>query len=93
MAKKPRTVSTPSSKTERTRRLLRKAIVVCGGQAQLAAACGWSQQAISKAAMTGVVSAELALAIHKATAGEVLCAALRPDLWRQSENLSPALDS
>jgi DNA-binding transcriptional regulator YdaS (Cro superfamily) len=56
------------------------AITLTGSQQKLAAACGVSQPSISKAKRQGRVSAELALAIHRATAGTVPACLLRPDL-------------
>jgi DNA-binding transcriptional regulator YdaS (Cro superfamily) len=63
------------------------AIALKGSQQKLASACGVSQPSISKAKLRGRVSAELALAIHRATEGVVPGCALRPDLWRQPEHV------
>jgi DNA-binding transcriptional regulator YdaS (Cro superfamily) len=58
-----------------------------GCQHKLAAACGVSQALISKAKIDGRLSARLAIAIHRATAGAVPGSALRPDLWRSPEHV------
>jgi DNA-binding transcriptional regulator YdaS (Cro superfamily) len=63
------------------------AIAVKGSQHKLASACGFSQPSISKAKLRGRVSAELALAIHRATGGVVPACALRPDLWRRPQDV------
>lgn len=54
-----------------------------GSQAALARACGYSRSGINLA-LHGrrKVSAELAVAIERATGGEVSRATLRPDLFR-----------
>lgn len=68
------------------RELLDKAIVHQGSQGKLAEACGVKQQSIWQARKTGRCSAQLAMAIEKATAGEVTAAQLRPDLpWPSQE--------
>ncbi len=61
---------------------LTKAIDVFGSQAKLAAAANVSQQAIS-AALNGSrsISAEMAVAIERATQGHVQRADLRPDIF------------
>lgn len=51
-----------------------------GSQADLAKACGVTQQSIWQAKETNRCSAELAMAIEKATAGKVTALELRPDL-------------
>jgi len=63
------------------------AITLKGSQQKLAAACGVSQPLISKAKLHGRLSAELALAIHRATDGAVPACLLRPDLWRRPEHV------
>ena len=60
--------------------LIIKAVKQLGSQAKLAEKCGVSQQSIWQAKDTERCSAELAMAIEKATAGEVTAAKLRPDL-------------
>jgi DNA-binding transcriptional regulator YdaS (Cro superfamily) len=60
-----------------------RAIALTQTQQKLAAACGVSQAAISKAKIGGRVSPRLALAIHRATGGAVPASVLRPDLWRR----------
>jgi DNA-binding transcriptional regulator YdaS (Cro superfamily) len=66
---------------------MEKAIALFGSEQKLAEACDVTQPAIWKAKTTGKISPELALAIHKATGGEVPASALRPDLWRQPEHV------
>ena len=56
------------------------AIALLGTQAKLADACGVTQASIWQAKKAGRVSAELALLIERATAGEVTARQLRPDL-------------
>jgi DNA-binding transcriptional regulator YdaS (Cro superfamily) len=51
------------------RAALSRAIALKGSQDKLAAACGVTQAAISRATVRGRVSPELALAIHRATGG------------------------
>lgn len=60
--------------------LLERAIELCGSQAKLAEACGVKQPSIWQAKDTGRCSAELAMAVEKATDGKVTAAQLRPDL-------------
>lgn len=68
------------------RELIEKAIGE-GSQAELAKACGVTQQSIWQAKETNRCSAELAMAIEKATNGLVTAKELRPDLpW-------PAIES
>lgn len=64
-----------------TRELIETAIEHCGSEAKLGEATGYSQHGIWRAKMKGMVSAELALAIHRATQGKVSASTLRPDLW------------
>ena len=64
-----------------------RAIAIKESQHKLAAACGVSQALISKAKIDGRLSARLAIAIHRATAGAVPGSALRPDLWRSPEHV------
>ena len=66
------------------RPLIESAIAIAGSQAKLGAACGVSQGAIWKAKVAGRVSATLAVAIEKATEGNVPRHRLRPDLWETS---------
>jgi DNA-binding transcriptional regulator YdaS (Cro superfamily) len=64
--------------------LIEQAILsVSGGrQEDLAAAMGVAQQTVSKLLRGEVrVSAQQAIAIHRATRGAVPGSALRPDLW------------
>jgi DNA-binding transcriptional regulator YdaS (Cro superfamily) len=62
------------------RELIEQAISILGSQAKLAAACGIKQSSIWQAKETERCSAELAMAIEKATEGRVTAAELRPDL-------------
>ncbi|TAL38891.1 MAG: chaperone [Alphaproteobacteria bacterium] len=62
--------------------LVAKAIGIAGGsQQKLAARIGFSQMAVCKALKTGRVSAAMAVAIERATGGEVTRQGLRPDLF------------
>lgn len=61
--------------------LIREAVRMVGSEARLAAATGYSQHAIWKAKKVGRVSAEMALAIDRATYGQVPKEKLRPDLF------------
>lgn len=58
-----------------------RAIAIAGSEAKLASITGWSQVGINKAKRRGRASAELAIAIHRATDGHVSAAELRPDLF------------
>ncbi len=60
---------------------LRRAVALAGSQSKLSRATGYSQPAINKACRKGRVSAELAIAIERATRGAVSRAELRPDLF------------
>lgn len=62
------------------RQLIEKAISILGSQAKLADACGVKQPSIWQAKDTERCSAELAMAIEKATDGQVTAVELRPDL-------------
>jgi DNA-binding transcriptional regulator YdaS (Cro superfamily) len=64
-----------------------RAIALAGSEVKLAAACGVTQPAISKVKLTGRISPRLALAVHRATAGRVPASELRPDLWRNPEDV------
>ncbi len=64
-----------------------RAVALIGSEVKLAAACGVSQPAISKAKHQGKISARLALAMHRATNGRVPAWELRPDLWRGPESV------
>ena len=63
------------------------AIALKRTQHRLARACGVTQAAISSAKLGGRLSPQLAMAIHRATAGAVPGSALRPDLWRRPEDV------
>jgi DNA-binding transcriptional regulator YdaS (Cro superfamily) len=74
------------------RALIERAISIAGSQAKLADACGVKQASIWQAKDAGRVSAELAIGMHRATAGEVSCRALRPDLdWDAIAEDRPAV--
>lgn len=60
--------------------LLEKAITHFGSQAGLAEACGVKQSSIWQAKETERCSAQLAMAVERATEGLVTAAELRPDL-------------
>jgi DNA-binding transcriptional regulator YdaS (Cro superfamily) len=63
------------------RDLIASAAHQMGSETKLATACGVTQNAIWQAKTRGRISAELALAIHRATRGKVGAHDLRPDLW------------
>lgn len=62
------------------RELIEQAVGHCGSQTKLAEACGIKQSSIWQAKETNRCSAELAMAIEKATSGLVTAKELRPDL-------------
>lgn len=66
--------------------LITSAVKELGSQGKLADACGVTQQSIWQAKETGRCSAELAMAIEKATEGKITAVQLRPDLpWPTPE--------
>jgi DNA-binding transcriptional regulator YdaS (Cro superfamily) len=67
-----------------------RAIALAGSEARLGEATGFSQAAINKAKRRGHASAEMALAIHRFTAGAVAASELRPDLWSRTEDIAGA---
>jgi DNA-binding transcriptional regulator YdaS (Cro superfamily) len=75
--------------TARFGQAMARAIAILGSEVKLAAACGVTQAAISKAKVKGRISPRLALAVDQATKGRVSAADLRPDLWRGPENVPP----
>jgi DNA-binding transcriptional regulator YdaS (Cro superfamily) len=75
------------------RQAITRAVAILGSEVKLAAACGVSQPAISKAKLRGRISPRLALAVDQATNGRVSAADLRPDLWRGPENVPPHMGS
>lgn len=66
---------------------LERAIRIAGSETKLAAAIGYSQVAINKARRRGAVSARMALAVHRFTAGAVPASILRPDLWARPQDV------
>jgi DNA-binding transcriptional regulator YdaS (Cro superfamily) len=66
------------------------AIAFAGSEARLGEATGFSQAAINKAKRRGHASAEMALAIHRFTAGAVAASELRPDLWSRAADAAGA---
>lgn len=60
---------------------IERAIRIVGSESKLGAAAGYSQNAIWWAKSRGRVSAELAVAIERATDGQVSRHELRPDLF------------
>jgi DNA-binding transcriptional regulator YdaS (Cro superfamily) len=67
----------------RHRKLIKRAIDIAGSQAALAAATGLTQQGISYLLNDAAkVSGEAAVAIHRATGGQISKEALRPDLFK-----------
>ena len=77
----------PTFDLDLVRAAVARAIALMRSQQRLAAACGVTQAVISKARAKGRLSPRLALAIHRATAGAVPGSALRPDLWRQPNDV------
>lgn len=64
------------------RALVAEAVKVVGSQVALAEKMGRSQQQVSALCTRAIsISAEDALAIHRATGGEIPASKLRPDLW------------
>lgn len=63
---------------------IERAIQFAGSEAKLAALIGCSQVAINKAKHRNSVSAEMAVAIDRATSGSVSKASLRPDLFAEA---------
>jgi DNA-binding transcriptional regulator YdaS (Cro superfamily) len=67
----------------RHRNLIKRAIKIAGSQEELAAATGLTQQGISYLLNDAKkVSGEAAVAIHKATNGQISKEDLRPDLFK-----------
>lgn len=60
------------------------AIKDAGSEAKLAKLTGYSQVAINKAKRSGHCSAEMAVAIERATNKRVTRLMLRPDLWSEA---------
>lgn len=72
---------------------IQDAIDIAGSEAKLGEGTGFSQVAINKAKHRGSVSAEMALAIHRFTVGQVPASALRPDLWASPDDVPIASTS
>lgn len=64
-----------------------RAIAFAGSEAKLGAGIGFSQVAINKAKKKGRCSDRMALAIHRFTKGEIPASELRPDLWRNPDDV------
>jgi DNA-binding transcriptional regulator YdaS (Cro superfamily) len=64
-----------------TQECFKKAIEIAGSEHRLAKAIGYSQHAVWYARQKGRPSAEMALAIHRYTRGEVPKEQLRPDIF------------
>lgn len=60
---------------------IRRAIDILGSQAELARACGQPPQAVTRWLKTELVPAKHCAAIERATAGQVTCRELRPDIF------------
>lgn len=71
---------------------IHRAIAIAGSQSRLAALAGVSQQAIGKLALgtSRRPSAELAIAIERATNGAVTRHDLRPDIYPNPDDGLPA---
>jgi len=65
------------------RDLIQAAIKKAGSQAKLGKAIGKTQNAVFQAKKRGTVTAEMAVAIERATEGEITKEQLRPDLFAQ----------
>lgn len=78
---------------QRVRDAIQRAVDIYGSEAKLAAAVGVSQPAVSKAKLSGKISGPLAIAIHRATNGDVPGNELRPDLWLLPEHVPVAQEA
>jgi DNA-binding transcriptional regulator YdaS (Cro superfamily) len=73
------------------RALVTKAVEELGSQSALAERMGRSQQQVSALCTRATtISAEDALAIHRATGGKVSASDLRPDLWVEPDAIPPS---
>lgn len=73
------------------RPFIERAIDLAGGsEAKLAKAIGLSQPLINKAKQNGRAGPRLALAIHHFSKGTIPASEIRPDLWRNPEDVPPA---
>lgn len=61
--------------------ILAEAVEMFGSSKKLAKACKVGTSAITNAKRKGQISPELAIALDRATHGEISAAELRPDLW------------
>jgi DNA-binding transcriptional regulator YdaS (Cro superfamily) len=77
------------TRSEHVTEAIIRAVTILGSEVKLAAACGVTQPAISKAKLRGRISVRLALRMHQATNGEVSASELRPDLWGVPEHVPP----
>lgn len=67
-----------------------RAITLAGGsEAALARETGLSQPLINKAKKAGRAGPKLALAIHYFSKGQIPASEIRPDLWRNPEDVPP----
>jgi DNA-binding transcriptional regulator YdaS (Cro superfamily) len=64
-----------------------RAISMFGSENRLAEAIGWAQQNVNAAVRRGRCSAEMAIAIQRATGGLVTANELRPELWRRAADV------
>lgn len=70
---------------------IERAIGLAGGsEAKLAKAIGLSQPLINKARKSGRAGPRLAMAIHHFSKGVIPASEIRPDLWRNPEDVPPA---
>lgn len=73
--------------------LIQRAIDLAGGsEAKLAHETGLSQPLINKAKKSGRAGPRLAMAIHHFSKGTIPASDLRPDLWRNPEDVPPAIE-
>jgi DNA-binding transcriptional regulator YdaS (Cro superfamily) len=70
---------------------IHKAILVAGGQSELARRCGLTQSAVSKWARGGLISAENALLVQAATKNAVTVHDLRPDVFGPAPGVPPLI--
>lgn len=66
---------------------IKKLIKSAGSEAKLGKGTGFSQVAINKAKRRGHVSARMALAFHRFSAGEMPASVFRPDLWTSPDDV------
>lgn len=68
---------------------IERAITLAGSEAALARGTRLSQPLINKAKKAGRAGPRLALAIHHFSNGQIPASEIRPDLWRNPEDVPP----